>query len=196
MNRTRRNFDLASWSKLAHMGSTNAILGLSQMVNEEMQVTALDLQEVSLRNATSLMGKAEDVVVGIYLLFSGNGDGQIMLAFPPETAFELVDMLMAQTSGSTTELGDMERSALGEIGNIVGSFFLNAVADYAGLRLLPSPPAVVMDMAGAIIGSLMAPVFSSTESVFVIKMNFSTQSRQIEGRFLVLPTFDSTADTS
>jgi chemotaxis protein CheC len=184
-------FDLASWSKLASVGSTSAISGLAQMMNQDFRVTGLSLDEVSLRNAITLLGKADDQVVGIYLVFSGNASGHIMLAFQPSIAFELVDMAMGIPLGSTTHLGEMEKSVLGEIGNIAGSFFLNAVADLAGFRLAPSPPAVVVDMAGAIMGSVMAEVLDENESVFVIRLLFGTSSREIEGRFLVLPAFTS-----
>ncbi len=183
--------NIANWSKLAQLGSTNAISGLSQMVKEEMRVTALSLEEVSMQNASSLVGKADDLVVGIYLLFSGSTSGHIMLAFTPDTAFELVDMAMGRASGSTQELGEMERSVLGEMGNIVGSFFLNPIADDLGIKLVPTPPAVVMDMAGAVIGSVMAEVWCEHDTAWVIRLVFTTPHRLIEGRFLVLPSFNS-----
>jgi len=187
---TKSIFNLATWTKLAKVGSTNAVSGLSQMVNQDFSITALNLEEVSLRNATSLIGKPDDMVVGIYLLFSGNANGQILLAFQPATAFELVDMAMGVELGTTTSLGEMERSVLGEIGNIVGTFFLNGVADCVGLRLMPSPPAVVEDMAGALIGSVLAEAFEVSDALFVIKLLFSSKAKQIEGSFLVLPSVD------
>jgi len=159
------------------------------MVNRDFKITALSIEEVSMRNATNLIGKPEDKVVGIYLLFSGNTNGQILLAFDPKTAFELVDMAMGVEAGATSSLGEMERSVLGEMGNIVGTFFLNGVADCVGLRLMPSPPAVVEDMAGAVIGSVLAEAFDDNDSLFVIKLLFSSTTQAIEGRFLVLPSF-------
>ncbi|MCX5999020.1 MAG: chemotaxis protein CheC [Chloroflexi bacterium] len=173
---------LAFWSNMARVGSSNAISGLSQMVNQEITISKLYLEEVSRRNAT----------VGIHLLFNGNAAGQILLAFNPKTAAELVDMSMGLPAGSTRTFGEMEQSVLGELGNIVGAFFLNAVADNAGLRLLPSPPAIMTDTAQAMIGSVMAESFARKEPMFVIRLVFSTPNQQIEGRFLVVPDFDST----
>jgi chemotaxis protein CheC len=192
---TQVSFSLANWTKLAKVGSTTAVSGLSQMVNRDFTVTALNIEEVSMRNATNLIGKADDKVIGIYLLFSGNTSGQILLAFTPQTAFDLVDMAMGVEPGSTNSLGEMERSVLGEMGNIVGTFFLNGVADCVGLRLMPSPPAVVEDMAGAVIGSVLAEAFDENESLFVIKLLFSSVSKEIEGRFLVLPSFSLAGDS-
>jgi chemotaxis protein CheC len=191
MENTKIKFNLANWSKLAKVGSTTAVSGLSEMVNRDFKITTLSLEEVSMRNTANLIGKPEDKVVGIYLLFSGNTAGQILLVFQPDTAFELCDLAMGVPQGTTTGLGEMERSVLGEMGNIVGTFFLNGVADCVGLRLMPSPPAVVEDMAGSVIGSVLAEAFDESESLFVIKLLFSSPQSQIEGRFLVLPSFIS-----
>jgi chemotaxis protein CheC len=189
-------FDLSRWSRLAQIGSVNAITGLAEMVDQEIKITALDLEEVSMRNAASLVGEADDLMVGVYLLFGGSASGQIMLAFQPKTAFELVDMAMGEPSGTTKDLGEMERSVMAEAGNVVGSFFLNAVADHASLRLLPTPPVVVMDMVGSLIGTVMAEALQELESVFVIRLSFSLPDRRIEGHFLVLPTLDTYAGAS
>jgi chemotaxis protein CheC len=188
--KTSVKLDLASWTKLARVGSTTAVSGLSQMVNKEFSINTLSIEEVSKRNAASLIGKPEQRVIGIYLLFMGNTSGQILLAFEQGTAFELVDMAMGAAPNSTHELGEMERSVLGEMGNIVGAFFLNSVADCVGLRLMPSPPLVVEGKAGDMIGSVMAKAFDGQESVFVIKLKFQSGPKTIEGHFLVLPSFD------
>lgn len=192
-NAQKTKFDLATWSNLAKLGSNSAISGIAQMVNQDLKITTFNLEEVSMKNATSLIGKPDDQIVGIYLMFTGNADGHIMLAFPPPTAYELVDMAMGLPPGSTDTLGEMEKSVLGEIGNIAGSFFLNAIADIAGSRLSPSPPVVVVDMAGAIMGSVLAEVFEEKDSAFAIKLVFATPTREIEGRFLVLPMSESSA---
>jgi chemotaxis protein CheC len=180
-------FDLSRWSKLAQLGSFNAISGLSEMVNQEVKVNGVELEEVSVKNAVGLLGKPEDMNVGIYLLFSGNTCGQILLAFRPEIAFELVDMVMGNPEKTTVELGEMERSVLGEMGNIVGTFFLNALANQSNTCLSPSPPAVVMDMSASLMDSVMTRAMAENESVWVIKLSFSTGERELQGRFLVLP---------
>ncbi len=194
-DKTDSGFDLARWSKLAHSGTTNAIAGFSKMINQEITITALNLEEVLARNIPTLIGKADDRIVGIYLSFSGNTAGHIILAFQPGTAYELVDMVMGQPIGSTQVMGEMERSVIGEVGNVVGAFFLNTIADSAGQRLLPSPPLVSIGTVGSIFSSVMADVLKQNKPIFAIRLSFSTPAREstpageIEGRFLVLPTF-------
>ncbi len=184
------SINLANWTNLAKMGSATAVSGLAQMVNKDFTVTALSIEEVSMRNATGLIGKSEEKVIGIYLLFSGQSSGQILLTFSPATAYELVDMALGLPPLSTQNLGEMERSVLGEMGNIVGAFFLNSVADSLGARLMPSPPVIVQGPAGAMAGAVLAKASKGADSLFVIKLMFHSATKEIEGHFLVLPSFE------
>ncbi len=181
--------DISNWSRLAQLGSTNAIAGLSEMLNRDITITALNMEEVSIYGAADLIGKADDEMVAIYLLFGGDISGQIMLAFPPKIAYQLIDMAMNIPVGTTSELGEMEQSVLGEVGNIVGSFFLNAVADRAHQCLMPSCPAVMVDMVGAIMSSVMAEALQVNETVYAIRLSFATDDCYLEGKFLAIPTF-------
>jgi chemotaxis protein CheC len=184
------SINLANWTQLAKAGSTTAVSGLAQMVNKDFSITALSIEEVSMRNASGLIGKADEKVIGIYLLFSGQSTGQILLTFSPATAFELVDMALGLAPQTTQALGEMERSVLGEMGNIVGAFFLNSVADCLGARLMPSPPVIVQGPAGAMVGAVLAKASKGADSLFVIKLMFHSATKEIEGHFLVLPSFE------
>ena len=46
----------------------------------------------------------------------------------------------------------MELSALQEVANILTGSYLNALSQITGLRLEPTPPAVGVDFAGALVG--------------------------------------------
>ena len=128
--------------------------------------------------------------MAVYLRVSGCATGHILLVFQPDTAFELIDMLLGLAPGTTTGLGDMERSAMGEIGNILGSFFLNALADSTNLPLMPSPPAVMMDMAGSILDAALVEIFMEAEDLLVVDTVFGTKDRQLNGTFPMLRNKD------
>ena len=114
----------------------------------------------------------------------------MFLLYSPATALALVDLLMGQPPGTTTDLDEMEESALGEVGNIMGSFFLNALSDATGLCLQPSPPAVMMDMAGAILDVALSDIMQESDDALVVETGFSTEDRLVEGMLLVLPSPD------
>jgi chemotaxis protein CheC len=84
----------------------------------------------------------------------------------------------------------MEESALGEMGNIVGSFFLNCLSDCTGMSFHPTPPAVMMDMAGAVLEVALAAVMMETDQACIVEATFGTQDKQVSGTFLVIPGHD------
>jgi chemotaxis protein CheC len=168
-------------------GVNNAVRGLSQMIGRDISVTNITLREVPVKNIPDLFGGPEALIVGVYLAISGYSEGHMMVIYTPETAFDLIDLLLGQSAGSTQELTEIEQSVLGEVGNIMGSFFLNHLADATGNRFMPSPPAVMMDMAGAILENIMANILITSDKTYIIETVFGTCDRQVTGTFLVAP---------
>jgi chemotaxis protein CheC len=168
-------------------GFSNAIAGLSKMANQDIQIRQLEFKKVPIKDVAGFFGGPEAPIIAVYLEISGKTEGQMVVIYEPKVAFDLIDLLMGQAAGSTHELNDMERSVLGEVGNIMGSFFLNYISDTTGLSFQPSPPAVMMDMAGAILDTTLANLLEYTEDIYIMESTFGTTDRQVAGTFLVIP---------
>jgi chemotaxis protein CheC len=182
--------EMKLWSSLALKGIDNAMTGLATMVNREIRMSSLSLKQVPASDAPNLVGGADKMVIGIYLAFEGDATGHLMLVHQPDVALAIIDMLLGNEPGTTRDLNEMEQSALGEMGNIIGSAFLNAIADALALRLQPSPPEVILDMAGAILDVAFAEILQQTDDVIVAETSFGTSDRQARGTFLVIPSFN------
>jgi chemotaxis protein CheC len=179
---------LTRWSELVSKGTVNAMSGLSDMIGQQITVKSLALKRVPVTEIPSIGGGPEVSSVGIYLASLGAADGHILLMLDPGIAYAFVDLLMGQPPRTTQSLGEMERSALGEMGNIIGSFFLNALADSTGLDLRPSPPAVLIDMAGAVMDVVVADMMLRQEYAFVAETAFHAGDADISGQFFVMPS--------
>ena len=186
------------WASLASSGMANAINGLSEMIGQEIITSSLRTRTVAVHDAADVLSGAETIVTAVHLSISGGAHGHMVLVYPPEVSFALVDLVMGQEPGTTKELDEMEFSVLGEVGNIMGALFLNHVADYTGLELKPSPPEVMTDMVGAIIDAALADLLLYSDEIVVVTACFGTEGQQIDGNFLVLPSpevIDSIART-
>jgi len=166
-------------TKISKEGIENASKGFSGMLGKELHV----------KSSTATLVKLIDIskTVAIYLKTEGGIAGQMMLAMPFEKAMGLVDMIMGEPVGTTTTLGQMEKSALQELGNITGTYFLNYVSDNTGSSVRPTPPAVMVDMCAAILDIVIATAGLENEEVLMFNADFVQGELSTEIQFWVIP---------
>ena len=169
--------------ELANIGTGHATTALSQMLNGRLfQLVVPDAQMRPFTEAAEYMGGAEQVVVGIFIVISGDVKGHMAFLQPLESALVLLRLL---TGIEQPELDELGRSALQELGNIMVTSYLNALSTMTNLLMVPSVPGLAIDMAGAVWGTFgRAQV---TDEVTVIRTRFSADGEDIEGHILFLP---------
>ena len=178
---------LSRLKTFAQKGIANAVEGLSGMIGQNFTATEPELQVVNILEIPTLVGGPENEVVGVYLRAEGKMAGQFMLIMPIYKALELVDMLMDEPIGSTTELDGLGKSALAEVGNLTGTFFLNAIVTLTGLETKPTPPAVMFDMVGAVLNVIVATSAEVVDQVVTIMTNLQQGDRKVQVTFWYIP---------
>ncbi len=172
---------------VAKDGATRAGRGLSGLMGQEIAIHVPNVRVGTKADACDAVGGEESLVLGAYLSISGDITGHVMLLFPELRALECVDLMCGQKPGSTTEADELAQSAIGELGNIVGSAFVNALADDLNLILHPSPPTILHDMAIALVQSVYAEVLSQGGDVVMMDAVFEDQKGRTAGLLLVAP---------
>jgi chemotaxis protein CheC len=176
--------DLVDFMK--RTGVSQAAEGFSGMIGTAVKVSPPRVRLVPMEQVSHLLGGPENEAVGIYLRAQGDIPGQMMLVLAYPQALDLVDLILGQAPGSTSTLGAMERSVLGELGNLTGSFFLNAMAAFSGFSVRPSPPAVMVDMVGAILDVVVA-THGANSNLLMLQVTFLSEEREVEADFWVIP---------
>ena len=75
----------------------------------------------------------------------------------------------------------------GKIGNILSSSYLSALADFTGLRLNHSVPALAIDMAGAIVDVILIEISKRGDYALLIETEFVEEENKIKGYFMLIP---------
>jgi chemotaxis protein CheC len=180
--------ELATIGIVAASAVQSAANALSEMALREITAVSPEVRMVDLSHLSMVAGDPERAVVAVYLGIEGDIPGHILMAFSESMALGLVDMLLDQPVGSTTDLGEMEISALAEAGNVAGSFFLTTIADWAGLTLPPTPPLVIHEMCGAILDTLAAELaLQAHDQAMVIDAQFTCDGQVVEASFFMFP---------
>lgn len=164
---------------------------LAEMTGLPMEITTARLEIIPLNEVASRGGGPDAVGLGLYQGITGDIDGHLLLFFSEKEAYALVDHLLELPKGTSKangEFGDLELSALSELSNITGSFFMNSLADITALEIVPSTPAVVLDMLGSILDIILADLSSRGNQALVVDANFTGMDQQVCGNFFLLPT--------
>ena len=165
----------------------NISRGLTEMFGATMRITALDVRTVPLAEAGTLLGDPEAEVVGVFLGSQGLFAAQLLLVMTMPVALELCDVLLELPPGETAVIGELEASALCEMGNVAGSFFLNALSERTGDTLMITPPLLLHDMAGVAIAAVLIEVAAAADETVVIDAGFQHEGRSLPAWFLTFP---------
>jgi chemotaxis protein CheC len=178
---------LSSFLVAAQAGVRKAAESLRIMSDSAIRMEVISAGISPTSRLSEVAGNPEDLVVGIYISATGDMTGHALLVFPYESALHLVDMLTNQTLGTSKHMDEMERSVMQEIGNIVVSSYLNALSDFFGKTVLPSCPSVAIDMAAAVVDSVLLNTGHFDDDTISIVTRFAGCKRVIRGFFMYIP---------
>src|ERR1043165_192071 len=122
----------------------------------------------------------------------GDLTGRTLLVFPRRTALRLASLLMRKDPDQREddeEFTEMDQSAIKEAGNILSSAYMNALSDFMGMMLLPSPPSLAVDMSNAVLTTTYLQFGSDKDYVFCVESEFlmNDTAEKLRGFFLLLP---------
>lgn len=175
------DLQLDALRELANIGSGNASTALSGMLGRPVDISVPVASALPLAEAVEAVGPAENEVTGVMLGIVGELTGSVILLVSPEDAATLCNMLGVDVD---SEWG---MSALGEIGNIVGASYINALAMMTGFAMEPTPPSTTTDMLGAIVASALAEHADGTDVALVLDSEMSVEGDDCAISFLLIP---------
>lgn len=176
--------------EVSNMGAGHAATALSQMTGRRIMVDVPQIRIIPLEDVGELTGDPEEVVAAVLLQVLGDLTGRAMQVFPGSTATRVTEILTGREGLLFPDgFGDMERSALTEVGNIVTGAYLNALSDFLGMLLLTSVPSLSIDQAAAVLTSSYLDFGQPEEVVLCIETHFQMDDmpERMRGHFLLLP---------
>lgn len=185
---TESYFDVLK--EIGNIGAGNAMTALSQMLQCKVdmkvpQVRLLDFAEVG-----ALMGGEEQIMVGVYLGVEGDVTGSMMFLVEQKSAKHLINKLMMGMAPEGEEFTEIELSAMQEVGNIITGAYLNSLSSLTNLSIYPTPPALTVDMAGAILSVPAIEFGALGDKILLIQSQFYDDI-EIDGYFMLIPDLKS-----
>jgi chemotaxis protein CheC len=170
--------------ELANIGSGTASTSLSGMLGRSVDISVPAAAALSFADAIDSIGAPEEEVTGVVIGLVGEMEGIVLLLMHAKDADVLCGMLDVDAQS------DMGQSAIGEIGNIVGTAYINAFAQMTGLEIEPSPPQSATDMLGAIVSTVLAGICGDDDVALILDSDLRVEGEDCSVSFLMVPTRD------
>jgi chemotaxis protein CheC len=167
--------------ELANIGSGTASTALSGMLGRSVDISVPTARALPFADAVDAAGDAEAEMTGIVLGIVGDMTGTVLLLVPPADADAMCRMLGVEPDD------EFALSALGEIGNIVGTSYINALAAMTGMQIEPTPPAAGTDMLAAIVETVLAGAAQTGDVALMLDSNLKVEGEDCSISFLLVP---------
>ena len=191
---TQQYFDVLK--ELGNIGAGNATTALAQLINCKVDMKVPQVRLLNFNELGALLGGEETILVSIYLQVEGDVEGSMMFVLSEDSALHLVNKLMSGMLGvpekpiEECHFGEMECSAMKEVGNIITGAYLNSLSMLTNMKIIPSVPDLSIDMAGAILSVPAIEFGALGDRILLIQTQF-TDDKLLDGFFILVPDLES-----
>ncbi|MBP2029990.1 chemotaxis protein CheC [Methanohalophilus levihalophilus] len=170
-------------TELGNIGAGHAATSLSTLLDQQIDITVPKANLVKIADIDKYM--SNNIVAGVLMALQdidGTNSGYLYVMIPEASSNSVVSTLY----GTDEVDPEMYSSAVMEVGNILSSSFCDACAEFMDIILLPSPPNYAMDMAIAVVDSMVSTMAESSDHIILFETALSGESNT-EVNLLLIP---------
>src|SRR5437773_23713 len=176
------DLQLDALREMSNIGSGNAATALASMLGQSVDLRVPTALALELADAVDAVGDPEDTVSAVIIGVTGDRAATVLLLSARESASTLCSRLGVEGDP------EMALSALGEIGNILGSSYVQAMGIRTNLHREPHPPIAMADMLGAIVASVLAVTADDTDLALLLDSKMTVDGTACKFGFLYVPS--------
>ena len=176
--------------EIGNIGAGNAMTALSQLIQCKVDMKVPRVRLLEFREVGDMIGGEEQIMVGVFLGVEGDISGSMMFMVEEASARHLIQKITMGMLPAGSEFEEMGLSAMKEVGNIITGAYLNSLSTLTNLKIFPTPPALTVDMAGAILSvpAIQFGIFG--DKILMIQSQFYDDI-ELDGYFILIPDLES-----
>lgn len=179
--------------EVGNIGSGNASTALSAMIGKNVLIEMPKVKLLNFQDAIDQAGGAESVIVGILVRLNGDIDGMIMFLLEQQFAEIIIKTFFGKEHLDLLALDENDISALSEIGNIMASSYVSAIAQLAGMEIGVEAPSLTVDMLGAVMSVPAIEFGEVSDKLLFIDKSLKVDDVSIKSNMMLIPTVNSLA---
>ncbi len=175
--------------EVANIGAGHAATALSQMTSRKIMISVPEVSIRRLEDVALLVGPPDTVIAGVLMHVMGDLTGRTLVVLGRDSALALCELLLRRPNPPGDGFDVMQQSTIKETGNILCSAYMTALSDFLGMMLVPSVPALVVDLAGAVLTTAYLNFGHDRDAVFCVETTFRIEGsdQALTGQFLLMP---------
>jgi chemotaxis protein CheC len=178
-------------TEIGNIGSGNASTALSSMIGKDIKIKLPQVMTLEFQDAIEHCGSPEELRAAILIRLKDELEGMILLLITKEFAEVILNIFFQKTDVDLLNLDEGDISALSEIGNIMGSAYMGAIATLTGLKIGVEAPVFNADMLGAVMSVPVIEFGEVGEKLLCIDKSIEIDGISIESNMMLIPTVDS-----
>ncbi|MEK9629073.1 MAG: chemotaxis protein CheX [Nitrospinota bacterium] len=170
-------------SEIFNIGVGKGADTLNQMLDCQIKIRVPQIETLTLKELKEQADKVGPKNVStVNQQFNGSISGNTMLAFPPQSAQNLVSALTGEEPGSP-ELDSVTVDTLTEVGNIIINSVMGSITNFFNQRLKYSVPNYAEDAVHNLVAS---HVGDSNCAIIFAKAHFAVENLEINGEIILV----------
>lgn len=161
--------------EVANIGSGHAATSLSELLNKRVMIRVPQCLSGSLEDVILRVRDPNEIVASVLVDFIGDLSGRALVLYPFSDAKRLMKHLMSHDSQA---IHDVRESLLKEVTNIIFCSYINALGELLGFLILPSVPGMTVDLAGAVLQTVLRGYEVQQDMLFCIETEFWLDEEQ------------------
>lgn len=176
--------------EIGNIGAGNATTAIANMLGMKIDMNVPNIRLMEVSKLGTAVGAEDDTIVGIFLEVTEDIEGSMMFLIDIPSARYLVNKLMMTDVPADQTFGEMELSALKEVGNIIAGSYLSALSSMTNLVIAPSVPYIAVDMAASILSVPAIEFGQFGDNALLIQTEICADVA-INGYFILMPEQES-----
>ncbi len=177
--------------EIGSIGTGYASTSLSSLLDKTVTMEVPDVQVVSFQEVMNTLGDLEAQAGGIVSEMSGDMNGIMLVMFRLDTINVITNSMIEEVFETYESLSELAYSAIIEIGNILISSYVNAIAKLAEFEIHLSVPAYGVNMIGAMLNEPLSVVGYDLDKILLIKGKTKIDNMLQGMEVIMLPAIDS-----
>lgn len=177
--------------ELGNIGTGNAITSLSQLIDHPIKMELPSIRIVSIEKLPELIDKQGFTHAGVVIKVAG--DLECVVTFMLNEYFTkiITEELTGEPLLDISKMGEMQQSAICEVGNIMCNSYLNALASMLGANLDVSVPSLEIGTSEKILDTFAQDFLDEKPEILFIENTFKYANQEFVSHILIHPKFES-----